>query len=668
MKKKGFLSLLLLMLAAIMHAQIGTWNDYMSYTEVQQIVKGGDRLYVRADSSVYDYNLNDQSITTHSRAKDLNDVTVVKIGWNSVSKRLLIAYDNGNMDLLENNGNVINIGDLYNKENAIDKSILNIVMHEEKAYVCTGFGVMNIDTKRAVINESYILNEAITHLHIQNNTMYVKTQGNKVRCVSMKTNMIDISNWTDTDDYKEEWFGDDTADRDEYMPLVSTLKPGGPKSNYFFSLHFSRGKLYGVPGMYMVTYSGNRPGCVQVFDGNDWQIYEDPTESNPELKQLYYEIDCIAAAPSGTERVFAAGRSGVFEFIDGRFVKHHTVNNSTLTSPFPNDKIYVVTQGITFDGQGTLWCLNSLATDNIHTFSAAGQWNSRNITLPENTNINLRHPFFDSRGLLWFVNDNWLSSSLHCYQPETGGMKTINSFYNQDGTALNINTGVHCALEDNDHNIWIGTVAGPLMLPANEINSSFPMFTQVKIPRNDGTNYADYLLSNIEINAMAMDGAGRLWMGTANNGVYLIDSDKMTQLHHFTTANSPLLSNYIYDLAINPTNGVVYISTEKGLCSYHSDATTPNEEMSKDNVWAYPNPVEPHYTGMITITGLSYNADVKICAANGAIIHQGRSNGGTYQWNGCDSKGQRVASGVYMVQTAKSDGSKGTVCKIAVVN
>ena len=123
------------MLVTIVQAQIGTWNDYMSYTEVQQIVKGGNKLYVRASNSIYDYNLNDQSITTHSRAKDLNDVTVATIGWNSVSKQLLIAYNNGNMDLLDDNGNVTNIGDLYNKQNAIDKTILNIVMHQEKAYV-----------------------------------------------------------------------------------------------------------------------------------------------------------------------------------------------------------------------------------------------------------------------------------------------------------------------------------------------------------------------------------------------------------------------------------------------------------------------------------------------------------------------------------------------------
>jgi hypothetical protein len=99
-----------------------------------------------------------------------------------------------------------------------------------------------------------------------------------------------------------------------------------------------------------------------------------------------------------------------------------------------------------------------------------------------------------------------------------------------------------------------------------------------------------------------------------------------------------------------------------------SDATTASDEMSEDNVYAYPNPVEPNYTGLITIVGLSYDADVKILTSSGRLVAQGRSNGGTFTWNGCDLQGRRVASGVYMVATATSSGDKGVVCKIAVVN
>ena len=90
--------------------------------------------------------------------------------------------------------------------------------------------------------------------------------------------------------------------------------------------------------------------------------------------------------------------------------------------------------------------------------------------------------------------------------------------------------------------------------------------------------------------------------------------------------------------------------------------------MNKDNVWAYPNPVTHDYTGLITITGLSYNASIKIVSSNGALIAEGQSNGGIFTWDGCDKDGKRVASGVYMVISATNDGNKGTVCKIAVIN
>ena len=69
-------------------------------------------------------------------------------------------------------------------------------------------------------------------------------------------------------------------------------------------------------------------------------------------------------------------------------------------------------------------------------------------------------------------------------------------------------------------------------------------------------------------------------------------------------------------MAINEKTGEVFIGTDKGLCSYMSDASTTNSEMTKDNVWAYPNPVKPDYTGLITITGLSFDADIKIVTTN----------------------------------------------------
>ena len=285
----------------------------------------------------------------------------------------------------------------------------------------------------------------------------------------------------------------------------------------------------------------------------------------------------------------------------------------------------------------------------------------------EESNAELRRIMIDSQGTMWFTNNNWTVPALYQYNMQTDAIKAYETFINQDGSEIIVKQGVRCVTEDLDKNIWIGTSEGPLMLDRKEINNGGSTFTQIKVPRNDGTNYADYLLDHINITSMAIDGANRKWFGTLNNGVYLISADNMVQIQHFTTDNSPLLSNTVKSIAINPTSGEVFFGTDMGLCSFMSDATEPNEEMIKDNVWAYPNPVEPGYTGPITITGLTLDADIKILAANGALIAQGRSNGGTYTWDGCDRQGRRVASGVYMVATATNDGNKGTVCKIAIV-
>ena len=227
---------------------------------------------------------------------------------------------------------------------------------------------------------------------------------------------------------------------------------------------------------------------------------------------------------------------------------------------------------------------------------------------------------------------------------------------------------MRCIAEDHDGNMWVGTDLGPFYLsPANMEQTSPCVLTQFVVPRNDGTNYGDYLLENVSTTAIAIDGAGRKWIGTAGVGVYLISEDNMTQVEHFTADNSPLLSNNIESIAVNGSTGEVYFGTDKGLCSYMGDATTPADEMTKDNVYAYPNPVRPDYTGPITVTGLTLNAEVKITTSSGTLVAEGRSTGGTFTWDGCDSEGRRVASGVYMVHTSTSSGDKGTVCKIAIV-
>ena len=95
-------------------------------------------------------------------------------------------------------------------------------------------------------------------------------------------------------------------------------------------------------------------------------------------------------------------------------------------------------------------------------------------------------------------------------------------------------------------------------------------------------------------------------------------------------------------MALDNTTGELFIGTSAGLCSYMTDSSQPSDKMTKDNVYAYPNPVSPDYHGLITVVGLTLNADVKIVTANGALVAEGRSNGGTFTWDGCDKQERRL--------------------------
>ena len=449
--------------------------------------------------------------------------------------------------------------------------------------------------------------------------------------------------------------------------LTTGIRPDGPKYNYFGFMRYMNGKLYTGGGQ----SSPEREACIQILDGGNWDIYDDSFASS--LKGTYHSTYVIDLDPSDPSHVYAGTQAGLFEFRDGKMTQHYDIDNSPLVTASPGDPYsYTLVTALKARADGSVWCFNSNANNGQVSLLElnGGEWTSHHSSSyvdNEGKSMQDVHTMIeDSRHLLWWTNNDWRLPALVCYNPATGDTKVYDTFVNEDGTRVEAGE-VGCVVEDRQGNLWVGTSGGPVMLTSDEIASGGETFTQVKVPRNDGTNLADYLLANVYITSICIDGAGRKWFGTSGNGVYLISADNLEQIEHFTKSNSMLLSDNVESVAVNDATGEVFFGTDRGLCSYMSDATEPAEEMTKDNVYAYPNPVTPDYDGLITIVGLTLDADVKIVGPAGTLVKSGRSNGGTFVWDGTDSKGRRVASGVYMVETATSDGSKGTVCKIGVV-
>ena len=669
--KRYFLSLILLLsvVASALAGGVGTWKNYLAYSDVQWVEEGSNKLYVLASNSLYTYNKNDQSIKTYDKVNGLSDTDIRFIAWNKTARRLVIIYSNNNIDLLDDRGNVTNVPDYYLKTTMADKTVNGIDISGVYCYLSTGFGLVKLNVAKAEISDSYNLSFPVNYSYIEGGYIYAASQSNGLYRAALTANLLDKNNWTQVGGYVAR---PKTMDAN-LLNQAKTLSPGGPKYNGFAYIQYLNNRLYTVPGMFKSGYAdSNTPGAVQILHDGEWANYQE----NLSLKTGYDYLDnnVLAVDPRNANHVFVGGRTGLYEFLDGQLKAYYNKDNSLLQGAMYKGRElgnnYVLINGLRFDNKGDLWILNSQASrENLLRLSADGQMTSFSKPALMKDGVGgsvLTSMVFDNRNNLWFCNDHWDYPALFCYQPTTDKLLSFTRFVNEDGS--NLDLVPHSVMPLSNGDVWVTTTIGPLLLSRSAIdNPETAVFTQVKVPRNDGTNLADYLLSGIDVTCMAIDGGGRKWFGTKANGVYLISADNMTQVKHILSSNSPLLSDNILSIAINNTTGEVFFGTDKGLCSYMSDATTPSDRPSGDNTYAYPNPVKPGYTGPITIVGLSMNADVKIVTTNGVLVAAGISNGGSFVWNGKDQFGKPVASGVYMVESADEDGNNGVVCKVAIV-
>lgn len=694
MNMKTIISLFILLSGALCAlADTGSkWTVYPSFTNITEIEPAGTTCFALASGSVFAYDAYNGELRTFDKAGVMSDVDVTHIAWSKTAKRLVVTYDDSNIDLLSVDGDVINVPDLYQKATTLDKTINHIDINSEYAYIATAFGIIKLNMRDGAIMDTYQLGFSVNYSYLKDGYLYAESAEHGCYRCKLTDNLLDKNNWTrqggytalnenrtnvqDTqtgywwtvsDDGKLTFYKLDADGKRTYK--TEGVRPDGPASNNFYRLYAHGGKIYGVAGMWSQEREGNRNGEVHVWDKTAWSSFEQPTTA--QLGHHNVDYLCMDFDPKNEGHVMVGAKSGLYEFQDGKFVKCYNTDNSPIESGTSDkSKDYAMANGIWYDADGNLLVLNRQSTNPMKILANNGEWKElQHSELVGDKAKDLKQIFESpTNGLLWFINSRWEQTYVFAYDYKKDVLYTVGgpTYTNEDLASIKP-FYIYDIKEDRNGNIWIATSAGPLYFTPNDIANGGGVVTQHKVPRNDGTNLADYLLTNIETRCIAVDGGNRKWIGTSN-GVFLISDDCNTQIEHFTTDNSPLLSNTVHSVLVDPNSNLVYFATDKGLCSYQSSATTPSDKMDKDNVYAYPNPVTPDYTGYINIVGLSYNADVKIVTSNGVLVNQGKSIGGSYSWNGCDLKGKRVASGVYMVEAATEDGGKGTVCKIAVIN
>ncbi len=451
----------------------------------------------------------------------------------------------------------------------------------------------------------------------------------------------------------------------------------GPKRDLCYYTTYSNGELLVAGGRLDPTDKTHYPGTLLRYNGT-WMAFDETGTDMDRYYGIRGDITCVVRDPADASHYYASsGGLGLFEFRDGKVVEQYNTGNSALRSAASDGSPYFVrVDGLNYDSEGNLWMLNCEQDSVIKVLKKNGEWISILAKGLEKAPT-LEKAMFDSKGRFWACSratSSGHTSGLFCL--EYGGklasaskdrQKMRSSASNQDGKHCTLEN-VYSIVEDKNGEIWFGTSSGLYVVsnPDEWMNNDFRI-TQVKVPRNDGTNLADYLLSGVGVTALAVDGGNRKWIGTESSGLYLVSPDGTEVLEQFTMENSPLLSNSIHSISVDPNSGEVYIGTMNGMISYSSGITEPESEMKESKVKVYPNPVRPEHTQGVTITGLADGAEVKITTLGGQVVAGGYATGGSYIWDACGTNGERVATGVYLILATTAEGKDGVAAKVVVI-
>ncbi|MCD8194642.1 MAG: T9SS type A sorting domain-containing protein, partial [Tannerellaceae bacterium] len=446
----------------------------------------------------------------------------------------------------------------------------------------------------------------------------------------------------------------------------------GPYMNSPYRMIYDNSRLYMIAGgsNFNGDYLDN-PASLMIYQDNEWSFINNrPIVDKYKVGARDYLS--IVVDPDDPDNIYASTLGyGLVQIKNMEIENLYNIANGN--SPFEaadSGKIERI-NGLSFDKDKNLWMLNYLGKDAIKILDKNGKWHSKYITSLSEKNY-LENLLITSRNQRWIAVPRTskdvrlvIIDNVDIEDISDNTSVTYTTFIDQDGDLFSP-AGYTCLAEDKKGYIWVGTTKGPIYFtnPGNAIsNPSNFRCTRLKFIEDNGIPY--YFLDNVYITTIAIDGGNRKWIGTAGSGIYVLSEDNEEVIHHFNTSNSPLLSDAIYSIAFDHNSGNVFIGTDEGLVSYLSEAVAPKEDFS--NVYAFPNPVNPDYNGLVTITGLMDNTNIKITDLNGNLIYQTKSIGGQATWNCRNRSGNKVATGVYLVFGATENGSESVVTKIVVV-
>jgi len=704
---------------------IGQWREQYNNKSVQHIIQG-DKIYGATTHQLFSID-NKKNIELLGKSTGLHEIGIAALAWDELEQQLVIAYKNSNIDIIKGD-NIFTINDMVLSNLYANKKINDIKILNQWALIATNFGIVVLDLKKHEIKDTWFPNnnrQAIVTYQtaITKDSLYAITEEG-LYSAAIKNNWVDINSWNILKAFQNLGLKKISSN----INLVTVYNDKNifqlPSTNPIINTSTRNIKQVTIAkdGTILFSSSDNGKGALHKLNADkstttliDSSILENPIDILVDENNFWIADSANGLLLKNTTNQWIT-LAGPTEYIKGK----SSISDKVLLAPFNgnangfsvfeksgwknyksiNTSKFPICIASAIDPKDQTWWLT--------TTSGIIHFNSNSATIENNLPTNLNGTYtdlqFSTIGNLWVLQDGQgllqkKDNTWKLYAPPSNFMKTgfNKMIITKQGQAWMIapqNQGLYIyqstevyptevwkqlttskskgnlpssyvssIAEDHDGSIWVGTDNGIGIFNCGDISKEI---CDASIPRVNNTNkFVGQLFQKEIVNCITVDGANRKWVGT-NNGAWLLSADGLELIEHFTKDNSPLPSDTLLQIMIDPNEGEVFFNTNTEIVSYRGTATAG--VVAQNEIAIYPNPVGPEYNGPIAFKGLVENAIVKITDLSGRLVFETRSLGGQAIWNGKTYEGKKVASGIYLVFVRDEVGNEKGVGKVLITS
>lgn len=729
---KKTIILFLLISSSLLAQNIGIWKNYTNMDDVMNVASSNDGFWITTTGGAGYFANSSNSFEfflTNSEGLSSQNITSLAIDNKG---NIWFGMQNGMIDIYNpNHKSTTSIRDIFESPNT-SKQITDILIVENIAYVSTEFGLSLINTESLSFISSTSKFGDFPSLVVVNsvsvdNKIYVSTDVGIAIQKDGSTNLVAPESW------KSYLTGTDIAANNinttikyNNLLIAATDKglfnfSGTNWSNYAYEDEVIDVKVVG--NILYVLFRNS----LHTYDGiTDNTIY---TSTNSSFRKMNVSEDgtVLIASNMGTIRVTENGSEvllpngpinnafeslavdkngtlwvgtgkdkfgrGFMKFEDGIWANlntstfpelpnnnYHNVsaddsyvllsnwgagltiekdgvftylnaNNSELVG-IPGSPNYVVIMNAERDSKGDLWMFNFASADGMPIIQLTA----------DSTWYHYQFPFFDltekifiTDGLIDEYNTKWFTIAGRgiFYFNENGTLNnTADDFWGWIKSTDGLNSDeVDAIAIDKRGELWIGTDKGMNIIS----NTASPKSLITSV----------YGLRQQSITSIAVDPLNNKWVGTYQ-GLFVMSPDGSHLIAQYDSKNSPLPSDNIISLAIDKKTGLVYIGTSLGLSTLTTSSIEPKQEF--DKILVYPSPFKIGVNEFLTFDGLVKNSTIKILSISGKLIKTLETPGGRITfWDGKDENGKFVSSGIYLLVAFDEEADKITTSKFAVI-